>query len=187
LQLHGQLEAERKQIESELVEISKPYEELIARLDQMPGLDRDAALAILGEIGDDMLPWADEHRFAAWAGLCPGNHESAGKRKKISVRKGNPFLKSIMVQAATAAVRTKGSYYQAKFRRLMMRRGYKRAIVAIAHSMLVAIYHMIRDNKPYRELGGDWLDKRSAESKSKALVNQLERLGYRVELLPAQA
>lgn len=187
LQLHGQLEAERKQIESELVEISKPYEELIARLDQMPGLDRDAALAILGEIGDDMLPWADEHRFAAWAGLCPGNHESAGKRKKISVRKGNPFLKSIMVQAATAAVRTKGSYYQAKFRRLMMRRGYKRAIVAIAHSMLVAIYHMIRDNKPYRELGGDWLDKRSSESKSKALVNQLERLGYRVELLPAQA
>jgi len=186
LHLHGQLEAERKKIESELVEISKPYEELIARLDGMPGLDRDAALAILGEIGDDMAPWADEHRFAAWAGLCPGNHESAGKRKKISVRKGNPFLKSIIVQSATAAVRTKGSYYQAKFRRLVKRRGYKRAIVAIAHSMVIAIYHMIRDNKPYQELGGDWLDSRSAESKGRDLVRQLERLGYRVHLLSAQ-
>src|SRR5205085_1146327 len=120
-------------------------------------------------------------------GCVPAITKVQASERKISVRKGNPFLKSIMVQAATAAVRTKGSYYQAKFRRLMMRRGYKRAIVAIAHSMLVAIYHMIRDNKPYRELGGDWLDKRSAESKSKALVNQLERLGYRVELLPAQA
>lgn len=186
LQLHAQLEAKRKQIETELDEISKPYEQLIARLDQVPGLDRDVTLAILGEIGDDMSPWADEHRLAAWAGLCPGNHESAGKRRNISVRKGNPFLKSMLVQAATAAVRTKGSYYEAKFHRLVKRRGYKRAIVAIAHSMLVAIYHMIRDNKPYHELGGDWLDKRSAESKSKALVDKLERLGYRVQLLPAQ-
>lgn len=186
LELHRQLEAERKKIESELVEISKPYEELIGRLDEMPGIDWDAALAILGEIGPDMSPWADEHRFAAWAGLCPGNHESAGKRKTIAVRKGNPFLKSTLVQAASAAVRTEQSYYQAKFRRLVKRRGYKRAIVAIAHSMLKAIYHMIRDNTAYTELGGDWLDKRSPESKSQALVRQLERLGHRVQLLPLE-
>ena len=124
-----------------------------------------------------MSPWPDHSHFAAWGGLCPGNHESAGKRKAISARKGNPFLKSILVQAATAAVRTKGSYYQAKFNRLSKRRGYKRAIVAIAHSMIVAIYHIIRGDRKYNELGEAWFQQRSAESKSKALVKQLERLG----------
>ena len=134
-----------------------------------------------------MSPWPDHRRFAAWAGLCPGNHESGGKRKAISVRKGNPFLKSILVQAATTAVRKKGSYYQAKFNRLSKRRGYKRAVVAIAHSMLIAIYYMIRDDRQYQELGADWFQKRSPESTAKLLVKQLQRLGYTVELRAPQA
>ena len=182
LDLYEQLEQRIEKIQQQLVTMKKPYEDLIARLDEIPGINEDAAIEILGEIGNDMSPWPTHSHFAAWGGLCPGNHESAGKRKAISARKGNPFLKSILVQTATSAVRTKGSYYQAKFNRLSKRRGYKRAIVAIAHSMLVAIYHIIRDNRKYKELGEDWFEQRSAESKSKALVKQLERLGYTVQL-----
>ena len=180
--LHDELQQRRSAIESQLRLLVTPYEDLLAALDQMPGINRDAAIAILGEIGDDMSPWADHRRISAWAGLCPGNHESAGKRKSIGVRKGNPFLKSALVQAATSAVRTKGTYYQAKFIRLAKRRGYKRAIVAVAHAMLVAIYYMIRDNQPYRELGPNTFDKRSSESRTLSLVKQLESLGYAVEL-----
>jgi transposase len=180
--LHEQLRERRTAIESQLADEVKPYEPLISRLDEMPGINRDAAIEILGEIGPDMGPWAADRRIAAWAGLCPGNHESAGKRKNIGVRKGNPFLKSILVQAATAAVKTKGTYYQAKFLRLSKRRGYKRAIIAIAHRMLIAIYHMIRNDKPYQELGAAIFDQRSAESKKQSLVKQLENLGYAVEL-----
>lgn len=180
--LHDQLQQRRTKIESQLLALAEPYSDLIDRLDQMPGINRDAAMEILGETGNDVSAWPDHRRFAAWAGLCPGNHESAGKRKAIGVRKGNPFLKAILVQAATAAVRTKGSYYQAKFSRLSRRRGPKRAIVAIAHSMLVAIYYMIRDHCPYRELGPHCFDHRSSESRRRSLVKQLERLGYSVEL-----
>lgn len=183
--LHQQLQDRRSAIESQLVRSSAPYEVLISRLDQIPGINRDAAIEILGEIGPDMAPWPDHARIAAWAGLCPGNHESAGKRKKIAVRKGNPFLKSILVQSATAAVRTKGTYYQAKFTRLCIRRGHKRAVVAIAHSMLIAIYHIIRDDCPYHELGATMLVKRSAQSRTRSLVKQLETLGYSVELRSA--
>lgn len=178
--LHEQLQQRRTAIESELASAATPYEELISRLDEMPGINRDAAIEILGEIGDDMSPWENHGRFAAWAGLCPGNHESAGKRKKIGVRKGNPFLKAILVQAATSAVKTKGTYYQAKFVRLCKRRGYKRAIVAIAHAMLVAIYYIIRDKQPYRDLGVTMFNKRPPEVPIESLVKQLEDLGYTV-------
>jgi transposase len=182
LDLHDQLEHQRQKIESEIETLISPYEDLLSRLDPIPGINRTAAIEILGEIGNDMAAWKDSRRFAAWSGLCPGNHESAGKRKKTSVRPGNPFLKAILVQAATAAVRAKGTYYQIKFQRLCRRAGYKRAIVAIAHSMLIAIYHIIRDNRPYQELGGHCFDTRSAEAKRNALVDQLERLGYAIEL-----
>jgi transposase len=180
--LHQQLQQRRTKIESQLQQLAEPYAVLISRLDQMPGINRDAAIEILGEIGEDMSAWADHDHIAAWAGLCPGNHESAGKRKKIGARKGNPFLKSILIQTATAAVKKKGSYYQAKFIRICKRRGYKRAIVAVAHAMLVAIYHIIRDGSCYHERGATWFENRSAESKRRSLVKQLERLGYTVEL-----
>jgi transposase len=183
--LHEQLQQRRTTIEAQLLLLAEPYNELIGRLDQMPGINRDAAIEILGEIGHDMSPWPDHDHLAAWSGLCPGNHESAGKRRNIAARKGNPFLKAILIQAASAAVRTKGSYYQAKFARLCRRRGYKRAIVAVAHSMLVAIYHIIRDGRPYRELGSEWIPKRSAAMKRRSLIKQLERLGYSVELRSA--
>ena len=185
LDLHDHLQQQRVAIEDKRERLAEPYEQLIARLDQVPGINRDAAIEILGEIGPDMSAWPTHDHIAAWAGLCPGNHESAGKRKKIGVRKGNPFLKSILVQTATAAVKAKGSYYQAKFARLYRRRGFKRAIVAIAHSMLVGIYHMIGDDAAYRELGGEMIERRSVESKTRSLIKQLERLGFNVALRSA--
>jgi transposase len=179
--VYEQLQQRRIAIESQLAQAVTPHGELISRLDEIPGINRDAAIEILGELGTDMAPWADHRRLAAWA----GNHESAGKRRNVGVRKGNPFLKSTLVQVATAAVKTKGTFCQAKFFRLSKRRGYKRAIVAIAHAILIAIYHMIQDDKPYRELGAATFDQRSAESKTKSLVTQLEKLGYAVELRTA--
>lgn len=187
LDLHGQLETRREAIEKEIATMAVPYEALLTRLDQMPGINGTAAIEILGEIGADMSAWKEDRFIAAWAGLCPGNHESAGKRKQISTRKGNPFLKAILVQAATAAVRKEGSYYQAKFRRLLVRRGYKRAIVAVAHSMLIAIYHMIRDGHDYKELGSEYLDRRSNQAKALILAKQIERLGFHVGLKPIDA
>ena len=180
--LHAQLEKRRSAIESQLADLTGCYEELITRLDGMPGISREVAIDILGEIGDDMSAWANGDRIAAWAGLCPGNHETAGKRKNVGVRKGNPFLKSTLVQAATSAVKAKGTFYQVKFSRLCKRSGYRRAIVAVAHSMLIAIYHMIRDGRPYNELGTSTFTQHSAEWKAKALLKQLERLGYSVEV-----
>lgn len=180
--LHEELQQRRAAIEAQLASAGVPYQELICRLDEMPGVNRDTAITIIGEIGDDMSAWENHRCFAAWAGLCPGNHESAGKRKKIGVRKGNPFLKSAMVQAATSAVKTKGTYYQAKFVRLSKRRGYKRAIVAIAHSMLIAVYHMIRDQQPYRDRGVEQFRTCSTASRLKSLLTQLESLGYTVKL-----
>jgi len=182
LTLRDELEQRRTFLESQISVLVEPYEAIIDRLDAMPGINRNAGIEVLGEIGPDMSPWPDHDHFAAWAGLCPGNHESAGKRKNVATRKGNPFLKSILVQAATSAVKTKGSYYSAKFVRLCKRRGYKRAIVAIAHSMLIAIYHIIRDNCPYRELSAESFNKRSAESRAKSLINQLNQLGYSIQL-----
>jgi transposase len=184
--IHEELQRRRASIESEIVKHAEPYAELINRLDQMPGINRDAAIEIIGETGPDMSPWPDHHRFSAWAGLCPGNHESAGKRKRVATRKGNPFLKSILVQAATSAVKTRGSYYSAMFGRFRKRMEYNRAIVAVAHAMLIAIYHMIRDNRPYQELCARTLERRSDEWKKKALINQLERLGYSVQVRTAQ-
>jgi transposase len=182
LTLHDQLQQRRDQIERQLVEATKPYDKLLMRLDEVPGISRDVAIEILGETGDDMSPWPNEDCFSAWAGLCPGNHESAGKRKSIGVRKGNSFLKTALVQAATCAVKAKGTFYQAKFTRLCKRCGYDRAVVAIAHTMLIAIYHMIRRDEPYRELGAEVVAKRSAAAQTKSLVKQLQRLGYAVEL-----
>ena len=185
LVLHRQLRERRIAIETQLTALVLPHENVIARLDEIPGINRDAAIEIIGEIGVDMSPWGSDARFAAWAGLCPGNHESAGKRKKVAARKGNPFLKAILTQAASAAIRKKGSYYQAKFNRLSKHRGYKRSVVAIAHSMAVAIYHMLRKGTSYSDLGADWFTKFSAAAKTKSLVRQLQSLGYAVELKTA--
>lgn len=154
--------------------------EAITRLDEMPGVDVRSAIDILAETGTDMSPWETHRQFAAMAGVCPANYISAGKRLKNRSRQGNPYLKSILVQAACSAVNVDGSYYQAKFRGLKQRRGHKRALVAIAHAMLVAIYYMLKRGEPYHELGARFVSQDNVQRKRNALVRQLEQLGFAV-------
>jgi transposase len=178
----NRLECTIAQVELKIDDKAKPHAELLARLDQIPGIELRSAIDILAEIGTDMSPWATHRQFAAMAGLCPGNYISAGKRLKNRSRQGNPYLKSILVQAAASAINTNGSYYQSKFRRLKQRRGHKRALVAIAHAMLVTIYYMIKKGEPYRELGANFVTHDEDGRKKNDLLKQLQKLGYSVSL-----
>jgi transposase len=152
------------------------WSEAVALLDTIPGIDRKAAEVILAELGLNMSQFPTDKHLAAWSGLAPGNHQSGGKRYSGRTRPGNRALKSIMVQAAWSAVRTKETFLTARFHRLAARRGKKRAIVAIAHSMLVSIWHMLTRRQPYQELGGDYFDQRKKEIKVNYLIRRLEKL-----------
>lgn len=159
-----------------------PYEEAVVLLDTIPGVARQTAEIMVAEIGTDMSRFPTADHLAAWAGVAPGNHESAGKRRSGQTRKGNKPLGVALNQAAHAAARTKHTYLSAQYRRLAGRRGKKKAIVAVAHSMVVIAYHLMQRNEPYRELGGDYFDKQRPDTTAKRLVKRLERLGYAVTL-----
>jgi transposase len=128
--------------------------------------------------------FATAGHLVAWAGLCPGHNESAGKCKSTRLRKGAPWLKTMLVQCAWAAKRAKNSYYRAQFFRLQGRRGPQKAICAVAASLLTAIYHMLKSGAPHRDLGADYFDRRSPEAKAKRLVSQFAKLGFAVQLQP---
>lgn len=162
--------------------IDAPFEAAVALLDTIPGVARHAAEMIVAEIGADMSHFPSADHLASWAGVAPGNHESAGKRASGKTRKGNRFLRTILVQAAHAAARTKGTYLSAQYRRLATRRGKKRAVLAVAHSILVMAYYMIQRQEPYREAGADYFDQLQPEDTVRRLVTRLERLGYHVTL-----
>ena len=164
------------------------FRSLILLLCSVPGINILGATIILAEIGRDMSRFPTAGHLLAWAGMCPGQNESAGKRKSSGLRKGAPWLKTILVQCAWAATRKKDSYYGAQFKRLRAKRGPKKAICAVAASMLTAIYHMLRDGTHHQDLGADHFDRRSNEVKARHHVAQLARLGFHVELQPvAQA
>ncbi len=163
-----------------------PFRSRITLLSTMPGLSALSATTILAETGTDMSRFATAGHFVAWAGLCPGQNESAGKKKSSRLRKGAPWLKTAMVQAAWSAVKKKESYYRAQFHRLKARGGTKKAICAVAASMLTAIYHMLKDGVEHHDLGADHFDKRSTGFKAKRLVAQLTRLGFEVALQPVE-
>ena len=158
-----------------------PFEEAVALLDTIPGVARQAAETILAEIGADMSRFPSAADLAAWAGVAPGNQESAGKRYSGKARKGNRALRTILTQAAHAATRTK-TYLGAQYRRLAARRGKKRAILAVAHSILVMAYYMLQRKEPYREAGVDYFDKLNSEQVAKRLLQRLQTLGYDVTL-----
>ena len=151
---------------------------------QIPGVDWVVAAVLIAEIGVDMSVFLSVHHLAAWAGVCPGNHESAGKQKSGRARKGNVHLRTMLVGAATSAARTKGAYLKDKFHRLKARRGAMRAALAIAHKILVAAYHMLAKGLPYRELGEAYLDQIAQTRTVANLKRRIERLGYNVTLEP---
>jgi transposase len=155
---------------------------LIALLCTIPGIGVLAAQTILAEIGRDMSRFATAGHLVAWAGLCPDQHESAGKRKSSRLRKGAPWLKTLLVQCAWSASRKRNSYLKAQYQRLRSRRGPQKAVCAVAASMLTIVYHMLKNGTSYQDLGGDYFDRRSTEVKANRLVRQLGKLGFRVEL-----
>jgi len=159
-----------------------PYREQHARLARIPGVDRVLAAVMIAELGTDMSVFKSAAHLAAWAGVCPGNNESAGKRKRADTRKGNVHLMTALVEAAHGASRTKGSYFKDKFFRIKARRGYLRAAVAIAHKILRAVHTMLSTGAEYHDLGAAYLDHIDAKRVTGNLVRRLQRLGYEVTL-----
>jgi transposase len=176
-----------EELNEEIDRLMVPFEEddQLRRLDDIPGVGRVVAQVILAELGVDMSRFPSSAHAASWAGLAPGKNESAGKNRSGKVTPGNRHLKSMLVQSAHAVSRTKNNYLAAQFRRLAARRGKKRAAVAVAHSILVIAYHMLRDGTEYHELGGDYFDRRNKEKLQRGLVRRLEGLGLNVTLEPA--
>jgi len=156
-------------------------------LDTIPGVARQTAEVIVSEIGVDMSRFESANHLAAWAGLAPGNNESAGKRYSGKTTHGNKALCVALNQAAHAAAHMKNTYLSTQYHRLAGRRGQKKAIVAVAHSILVIVYHMIKRKQPYHELGADYFDKRRPEATVKRLMKRLEQFGFQVSLEPITA
>jgi transposase len=168
--------------DQQIVEYCRPFEDAVVLLDTIPGVARATAEAIVAEIGTDMSRFPTADHLASWAGVAPGNNESAGKRRSGRTRKGDKALGAALNQAAHAAARTKNTYLSAQYHRLVARRGKKKAIVALMHSILVMAYHMIQRNEPYRELGGNYFDEQRPEVTAQRLVKRLEKLGFEVLL-----
>ena len=179
------LQAAITRISAEIAERLHPYEDLLLRLETIPGIKRRLAEIILAEIGTDMRRFPSAQHLASWAGMCPGNHESAGKRLSGKTRKGSQWLRTALVEAAHAASRRKDCYLSAQYHRLAMRRGTKRAAVAVAHTLLTIVYQLLAHEEAYQELGGTYLDHLDQERQEKRLVRQLEKLGFAVVLTPA--
>jgi transposase len=162
------------------------WEQAVVLLDTIPGVGRETAELLLAEIGIDMslFPTA---ALARWARVCPGNHESAGKRYTGAIGQGNNWLRSALVQAANAASRCKTSYLSAVYRRLAARRGRKRAMIAVAHRILIAVYHMLSKQQPFHDLGTTHLDEHYKDHLLKQMCSRIQQLGYQVSLEPVSS
>jgi transposase len=164
------------------------WQEAVKLVDEITGISEQVAQGLLAEIGVNMDQFPSAKHLASWVGMCPGNHESAGKRLSGKTRKGNPYARRLLIQAAHAAGKSKNTYLGAQYRRLASRKGSKKAAVAVGHSILVIIYHLLRDHESYQDLGGNYFDERDRQVVQKQLIRRLERMGYQVELQPlAQA
>jgi transposase len=184
-QILGHIEFIEQQIvalDAEVAIRTRPFEAAIAALDKIPGVGRRAAEEVLAEIGTDMSRFPSHRHLASWAKVCPGNNQSGGKRRSGYSGKGNRWLKATLVDSAWCAVRTRNSYFSALYHRLAARRGKKRAQLAVAHSLLVTIYYLLRDGTVYQDLGAGYFDDRDRNLIQRRAVRSLERLGYRVSL-----
>jgi transposase len=172
-------------VNDEIAERLRSCEAVLQRLDTIPGVGRQAAEVLVAEVGTDARRFPTAGHLASWAGVCPGHHESAGKRRSGRTRKGSPWLRATLIQLAYAAARTKHTYLAARYHRLAARRGPKRAALAIGHSVLVAVWHLLRDPAAVsHDLGPAHVDERNRQAVQRRLVRRLEGLGYRVSLEP---
>jgi transposase len=178
------VESKMRRIEQEIEVRLGPFPSEVARLCTIPGVDRVTAWGLLAEIGMDMSQFPDAQHLASWAGLCPGSHESAGKRKSGKIRKGSLWLRRCLCQAAWAVSTKKNNYLSALYRRLAARRGSKRATIAVAHNLLVIAYYILRDGTCYQDLGPDYFDRLNPEGLRRRLTRRLEGLGFKVTLEP---
>lgn len=159
-----------------------PFEPLLAALDTIPGIDRIGAVGIVAETGADMSRFPTAAHLCSWSAMCPGQNESAGKRRSGKTRKGNRYLRATLIQAALGAIHSKGTALQARYHRLKRHRGHKKAVVAVAHQILEIAYYVMHDGVTYAELGPDYFNRRHVERAVRRHVRQLEALGYRVAI-----
>jgi transposase len=173
-----------ERVSAEIAERVRPFEAALLLLDTIPGIGRRIAEIFVAEVGVERSRFPTAAHLAAWAGLAPGNNESAGKRRPATTRKGSPWLRTALVEAAQSAGRSKKTYLGAQFRRLLPRKGKKRAAVAVAHSILVIAYYLLTKQEPYHDLGANYFDERARHAVEHRLVHRLEALGYTVSLQP---
>lgn len=178
------LESLVKRLDDRIEEVMRPFEESVELLKGIPGVEQRTAENLIAEIGNNMAQFPSAEHLASWAGMCPGNNESAGKRKSGATPKGNRWLRRTLNQSAWAASHTKKTYLSAQYRRLASRRGKKRAIVAVGHTILKIVYHMLKHRISYHDLGNDYFDRLNSESLKRHLVKRLEKLGHKVTLEP---
>jgi transposase len=174
------LEAQIVKLETKIQEEMQTYQEAVNLCTTIPGIEAIAAANLVAEIGVNMDQFPSAAHLASWAGVCPGNNESAGKRLSGKARNGSVWLRRNLCQAAWAASHSKNTYLSAQFRRLAARKGKKRALVAVGHTILVIVFHMLKNHQPYRDLGADYFDRRNGEQIKRSLIRRLERLGLQV-------
>lgn len=174
-------------LEAEIERHLAPFADEVEVLTTIPGVSQTAAATLVAEIGVDMTRFPSARHLASWAGMCPGNRQSAGKRLGGKPTKGNPWLRAVLGEVAWAAARTRDTYLRAQFERLAKRRGRKKAIVAVGHSILRISYYLLRTRRPYHDLGLDYFDSLDAERIARHHVQRLGQLGYQVTLTPKEA
>ena len=183
-----ELEKHIKNLDEEIDNFMKPDEKTASKLIQdIPGIGNTSAQAIISVIGTDMSRFPTDRHISKWAGLCPGNNESAGKRKSGKTAKGNKVLRTTLITCAHAAVKVKNSFFNAQFARISAHRGTKRAYVAVAHSMLIAIYHVLSTGELFKDLGSDYYNQFNKERKANSMVKRLKALGYEVTIAAVPA
>lgn len=181
------LDEQIAKLDAEIADQMRPFQAAVDRWDQLPGINQRSGQVIVAEVGADLKPFADGAHLASWGGICPGNQESAGKRHSGRTRKGSKWLRRALVEAAHSAARTKNSYFATLYHRLAGRRGTKRALVAVGHSLLVTGYILITRQVDYQDLGANYFDELNKDAVKRRTVKRLQQLGFQVELKPIVA
>jgi transposase len=172
-------------LSEQVTAVIAPFAGALQLLTTIPGIATRTAEVLVAELGVDMSRFPTDRHLASWAGLCPGNHESAGKHRSGKTRKGNRWLRTALTEAALGAIRTRGSAFGARYRRLLRHRGHRKAVLAVAHALLRTVYHVLAQGGPYQEPGPDYYDRRHAQRVTRRAIRQLEAQGYRVTLVRA--